>query len=562
MARTKKIIIKTWDLLLEDEKNNLEYLDKLKKGYEKQVTSFQSDKNYVRIANQIYKLNTSKTKSILAEAKALEEQKRSEEKRQAAQIAQLESEKSLQEIINEYDFYMNGAGILYWFYRPTKTDKYGIRPWKVIKKETLLANFPATNVFIRATEKGQPDYSSFKEFCGMLIDQGRTFTDVCQSYKSVLPGQINIMTTNFCKESEDGSTDYHWFFDAVLESVSGGKAGDKETFEHLQEIIYGKWLHPENIFGPNVICNDDGATGKGLMVHKILPTLFSGSVVENGNINHLTGKFNGLIAGKAIIVVNETAKDTVDDNRVKAFMGSPTFVVENKFETPYVCDNTSLVIMFSNNKDGGIRLAGTHADRRYSIFSSKYNIYKITKEYMLKYENKDVAESECKDWIIDVGQHILEDRTQVGKWLSAMKIKFGDLIHIHANMGKAYKNMVDRQRPGWLDTVETVFTEPGFVCIREQMLRDLVKEYNKCERFIPGKKRFNEEVEKLILDKNLPIELAHNANLYPQKGTINAVNVPFRRTLWRVIGVKCTQDDEKMFGEVDQNGRFIWKFMG
>ena len=70
MARTKKIIIKTWDLLLEDEKNNLEYLDKLKKGYEKQVTSFQSDKNYVRIANQIYKLNTSKTKSILAEAVA------------------------------------------------------------------------------------------------------------------------------------------------------------------------------------------------------------------------------------------------------------------------------------------------------------------------------------------------------------------------------------------------------------------------------------------------------------------------------------------------------------
>jgi hypothetical protein len=548
------IKIKEFKVIPLTNKNDIEYMRLLKAKYEEDVSNPGDNPDYVKIADQVFKLEEKKKKEISILMKQLSKDKQKEE----VQLKRRTSDLDLQEIIDTYDFYMSHTGGLCWYYRPTFPDEYGNREWQQIKKETLLANFPATDVYIRG-EHGEPDYSSFKEFTRMLSDQERVFTAVIQSYtKKTGNGKLNIMNKNFALPTADGSTDYHWMFDAIFESISGGAPGCKDTFDHLQCIVFGKYIHPDNIFLPCPFINDDGSSGKGLFGSRFLMTLFQGNVADNCNIEHLTGKFNSAIAGRAVIYINETARAKVDVEKVKSFIGSPTFMVEKKFETPYSCDNTGLVISVTNEKSGGITLSGTHSDRRYSIFSTKETIFNVVIRYFACKEGKTITVEEAQNWIEETGQWLLCDPYQIGKWINAMVEKHGDVNHVRANKGDAYKTLIDRQRAGWLQTVETVFTEPGFVYIRDQLLQDLVKEFNKSEKFIPGRNKFKEDVERLCVDRGIRVKLIARASIKNSK-TVS------QRTVWATdlgYGSGSIIEDEDMFGSYDTHGRWIWAWRG
>lgn len=475
-------------------------------------------------------------------------------------VSRKESDLSLQEIIDKYNFHMTSVGGLYWYYQSDIADEFGNRGWYALKKDTLQANFAATTIFIRGGN-GEPDYSSYNEFNAMLRDQGRNFTNVIQSYTDKA-GCLNVMNKKFCEAAADGSTDYHWIFDAIYESVSGGDPGSEE-FNQFQRTVFSKYVNPNNPFLPNLfVKNTDGRCAKDLLAETHMNRLFNGNVAPNCNIDHLLGKFNGAIAGKAVIFVNETVREKVDVEKIKQFLGSKRFQVENKFEMPYSADNTALVISFTNALAGGISLSGTKSDERYSLFSTNKVFREVLSRYFKEKEGIDLTPEECKKWLESndpmSGQNILRDKVQNGKWINAMHAKWGKVEYVESYHGQVYSELINRQRGAWTDLVEDVFTEPGFTYIRDVVLEKMIVEFCKKE-MIPGKRRRTEEIERLCRDKGIDVVLITRAQIKPQ----TSKQQPYRSTIWKVNDwTKTVDENEYRYGVVNDRGIWEWNWKG
>jgi len=464
------------------------------------------------------------------------------------------TEMSLGEVINTYNFHVQSSGSAVWYYQTADLDMFGNRNWYSIKKDALQAAFPVTDVRVRMGE-GTEDYNSLKEFNIQLVKQGRVFNRVIQSYKDE-PGALNLMNKNFCLPAQDGSTDYHWIFDAVLETVSGGPPGDPETFEALQRTIFAKYLHPENPYIPNPTIRDvNGRAAKGLMANTFLKRLFNGNIADNCNADHVIGKFNGVIAGKAVVVVNETNRSKIDSERTKAFLGSPRILVENKYQVPYYADNTCLVFFFTNDINGGVNVSGTSSDNRFSFFRVRQNIYKTCIRYFKEREGRDMTEREVQDWIegtdLDSGQIILFNEEQVGKWICAMLAKFGDVRVVEPVHGAEHRAIIDKQRGAWTKKVEQVFEDSNFKYIRAALLDDLIREFNKGE-MLPGRNKMRDEIERLIFDRGYPVE-------FVQRGLVNVgIKTTRQLPIWRLTNLGTVNQDESDYGHEDNNGRWVW----
>lgn len=464
------------------------------------------------------------------------------------------TEMSVGEIINTYNFHTQSSGSAVWYYQTADLDMFGNRNWYSIKKDALQTAFPVTDVRIRMGD-GVEDYNSLKEFNIQLVKQGRVFNRVIQSYKDE-SGALNLMNKSFCLPAQDGSTDYHWIFDAVLETVSGGPPGDPETFEALQRTIFAKYLHPENPYIPNPTIRDvNGRAAKGLMANTFLKRLFNGNIADNCNADHVVGKFNGVIAGKAVVIVNETNRSKIDSERTKAFLGSPRILVENKYQVPYYADNTCLVFFFTNDINGGVNVSGTSSDNRFSFFRVRQNIYKTCVRYFKEREGRDITEREVQDWIegtdSDSGQIVLFNEEQVGKWICAMLAKHGDVRVVEPVHGAEHRAIIDKQRGAWTKKVEQVFEDPKFNYIRAALLDDLVREFNKGE-MLPGRNKMRDEIERLIQDRGYPVE-------FVQRGVVNTgIKSSRQLPIWRLNTLGAVNEDETEYGHEDNNGRWVW----
>lgn len=515
---------------------------------------------YIKICDAITSIDIAIDKKIEANKKELEKLLKAEaedsKKKEVIEQRKLKINSSLMtiaELIKEYNIWQVGNGALCWYLQEVYLDEYGERKWTCLKKDTLQARFPQLDVYIRG-EKGEADYSSFKEFTSAMGVANRIFTNLVQSWtKPTANGTLNILHNNFCNLSQDDEVTYHWFLDAVMESVSGGS--DANTLEHLQKLFLAKYQHPENVFLPNIFCNDTGSTGKSLLVQQFTTRLFGGAVANNCNMEHLTGRFNSSIAGKALIFINETTHDQVDQDKLKAFLGSPTFKVEEKYERAVDADNCAMVFSAANGTSGAVRLTGDGSDRRYSIFSAKKPLYQVVSEYFLAKENKIVSLDDAKIWVETVGQHILHDADQVGKWLVAMTLKYGDIITLDAIKGKAYDDLLERQRGAWLDTVEEIFTQVDFEYITEQLLVDLVREVNKGE-LIPKKKTFAEYIEKMCKVKGIKV-------VKEAKVSVAIGGMPRKqKTVWKKDnGLMTVRGGEEAYRKRDEKDeRWIWQW--
>lgn len=469
------------------------------------------------------------------------------------------------ELITNYNFYIKASGGAVWYYQNPVPNTYGVRDWIAVRQDALKSAFPQLDTVIRMGD-GVEDYNSLKEFNKKLVEQGRRFSKVIQSYNDQA-NTLNIMHKGFCEPAEDAALDYHWMFDAIFESLSGGAPGTPE-FESLQQTIWAKYLHPENTYIPNiVICDVVGRGGKGLFSHRFIRRLFNGNIADNCNIDHVIGKFNAVVAGKAMIIVNETNRSRVDSERTKAFLGSPSIPVELKGVDVYYADNTALVMFVTNDVNGGVNVGGTKSDNRFSFYNVKESIYSACSRYMIPLnaaalsnleapEYNDVSELGIKQWIegpaFDSGQNILHDEYEVGKWICAMRAKHGDVTHVEPHHAEEYRRIVDTQRGAWTRTVEGVFDDPNFEYIRVQLLTELVQHFNKRE-MLPGKNRMKQEIERMIQDRGFQIEFRDRAHVASGKNTV-------QRTVWRRTAAGVCSGDESMYGETNDKGIWIWKW--
>ena len=483
-----------------------------------------------------------------------------EEKTKARLVKTQESMLSIADMIVKYNMWQVVKGRqLFWFMQREQTDEYGNRGWDSIGKEVLLARFPQLALVIKGNE-GSIDYRAFDDFCRAMTDGNRGFFDVVKSFTlpfgKVTNGKLNIMEKNFAKPSEDSSVDYHWFFDLIFASISGGEGEDKK--EALEKLFLAKYQHPENSFLPGAFCNDAGATFKDLLANKFARGLFGGNILYNGTIEHLLGKYNALIAGVAFIHLSEIKRDKVNIDKLKSIMNAPTIYVEAKYEMPYVADNTGMIYSAGNGYDGNVTVSGTNQDRRLSIFSSTLDGLSLVIEYIATYEGRTVTRAEAEQWVISTGQHILSDATQIGKWLSAKINKYGDITYLRPVQGEAYLGMIDKQRASWTSLVETVFEDTDFDYIRVELLKELVQNFNRGG-FTPAGRNMILEIEKLIKDRKYNI-------IKQDYAVITGIGKKMRRDVWRIASDAGQRDnsmsqlveDESNYIDHDNNGRQFW----
>jgi hypothetical protein len=287
--------------------------------------------------------------------------------------------------------------------------------------------------------------------------------------------------------------------------------------------------------------------------------MFGGNVAS-ANINHVLGNFNIVAGGAAILFINETVRDTVNVDKLKALLHSEQIMVEPKYVNPYMVDNTALVIMSTNSDSGAITLEDSRSDRRYSIISSKTNI-----NAQMRLNNPAIfasmSDEECTAWMREVGQHIISDPEEISKWLFAMCQKYGDLKNVNPLHGEDYKTMLERQSRGWKDTVIKIFEDPDFKGIRLGLLKDLIHHYNRHEK-LPGVIKMNLEIQSLIEKKGYSIEKktvrwmvpALNSGVGSAKVTSADVWVP-----WNTLSTMNSTDNQ--YGRYNNNDHWIWTWI-
>lgn len=517
-------------------------IDKGLLDYQAKLKALEGNDEIIEIARkEALEKNAAEKKRLQAESKKEEREKIRLAKEAAAEERRLANVGIISDFITDNNLYQTGSGRISWWKQNDKGE------WLSVYRDTLVGLFPLL-----------ADYSTFVDFTKLMNEKERVIDKTVLSWTAKTGNKVlNQLEKRFAEYDQNNSTDYHWMIDAVFKSISGG---EQDAVENLEKTIYAKHNYPESFMLPNPFFNDNGETGKSLFVEQFLRTVFGGQIASNANMTHITGTFNKAVSGKAVVFVNETVKESVAVDKLKAFLGSSKIIVEEKFQPMVEADNTALLIGAANDKAGAIMLGGNKADRRFSIFSSKGTLNEIVLSYLVANNvedfNIDSDVEKIRAWIKDKGQYLLGDTESVSKWLCAMRKKYGDVKNVEPFHGKDYKDMLDRQRPAWLDSVERVFTNQGFSYIRNSTLINLIRHFNQGERNIPGKKRMKDLIDDLIAAKKLNVvfdPVFHCMN----NGSFTSA------TVWRIPSANGGRQavlGEKLYGH-EENNRWIWDWI-
>jgi hypothetical protein len=279
---------------------------------------------------------------------------------------------------------------------------------------------------------------------------------------------LNTLRPDFCPLAEGGG-EPHEMFGHLIASLGGGRA---ENIEHIERLLLAKYLNPANHLLPALVIDDpEGGAGKGLFVSNLLPTVFGAALVaDNLSMADITGRFTAHTAGKAIVYVNESVEDRVDDNALKRVLGSPTLWVEPKGLQKYEVDNTALMIVSGNGVAGAVRVANSTVDRRYSIVRP---VCPIADRLAAAF---GVPVEDAKLYLREEGVRVLNDRVEVGCWLTDLRRRHGDVRHVEPLHGGDYRVLTEVQAPFHDQVFEAVFGAEDFSHVGRPVLYTLYRE--------------------------------------------------------------------------------------
>jgi len=320
----------------------------------------------------------------------------------------------------------------------------------------------ATDRSIKNDRPSLRDALEWKLFLDVLKEDARHFDRQTYTFNKVGADTLNMLNVNFCEPVEGDEP--HWLFDRVVASIGGEKA---ENIAHIERLILAKYLHPENIMIPALVLQDEGGTGKSLFVTRILGAIFGATAIaDNLAIEEVCGKFNAKLAGKAVWFINETARGKYNLDDLKRKVGSASFSVEPKGVDAFLADMTAWVVVSGNDYGGSIRLSNNGVDRRWSIVKGGRTLKAIVGDHM------GVSETEAKNFIEATGQHILSDRIEAGRWITALIERHGDVVTIDGHHGEDYTALADTQKSTESLIFEAVFLDPNFRHIKQSTMFD------------------------------------------------------------------------------------------
>ncbi|MDB5243894.1 MAG: hypothetical protein JWP57_4520 [Spirosoma sp.] len=433
-----------------------------------------------------------------------------------------------------WDLYYVLATDCWWLLDATKGD------WMSLKEHALRMSDVA--------RMRNGDY--FALFDEVLREDGRWYLRMTASFRPQAPHVLNLIRPDFAPPQEG---EPHWVFDVLMKSLSGGKT---ENSEHIERLVLAKWRNPANHLLPALSFHDpEGGSGKSLFVSTVLVGIFGRSLVgDNLSMRDLTGQFNSHTVGKAVIFINEAVEDKSDENAVKGFLGSKTLWVEPKGLTKYEVENTAWVVIAGNSPMGSVKVAGSEVDRRISVVKPTRPLKCWVAAHL------GATEAAAEQWMRDEGGGILADRVEVGRWLSHLLAKHGEVDHVPALHGEDYRDLVSAQRPFHEQVFDTVFRDPSFTYIRKPVLyllyRDACRDLNASYGLLKNRSLYR-HLEVWLSRQKLGI-VERKVKWCGARGETTA-DVLYAPARFEAEPSRLTDNDDEFFLEDERTGRRVWR---
>lgn len=348
------------------------------------------------------------------------------------------------------------------------------------------------------------DPEVFHQFRVMLEVLNKKYDRVTHSFRSDLPkSDFNLSSKEGwvlpILNNNDEPYEYHWLFDDLMYSLGGGK---RENINHIEQVLIHKIINPANFKLPALVIYGEGSVGKNLFVDVVCHTIFAGATISE-KAERVMGHFNSLIAGKAVVLINEGKAAKAEMETFKNNVHKPRLTINTKCVIEYEADNTPLYIFGSNDLESAIRLGGDKSDRRWSIIKVKYSLASKVAERL------DTTEELAERFIIDNDMKILGNPEEIAKWLGALVVRWGSLDAPRALHGEDYKALVKQQAPEWEEFLFEIFGHRDFINIEKQVLFEGYKHKTRDQEFQYKKNSFYAYVEKWLesyKDKNIRID--------------------------------------------------------
>jgi hypothetical protein len=313
----------------------------------------------------------------------------------------------------------------------------------------------------------------------VMAERGMCYNRMTSSYKEQPKDTFNLLNRDrWVQPAPD--TDCHWLFHVMIQSLGGNKP---ENMAHLEHCIAWKYWEPKDSWKlPCIVLHGQGGVGKNMMVEAILGTLFAGQTTCALKKN-IVGDFNGLIVGKAVVLIDEGAEGS--SNEMKATVGNEVLTINPKQINQYKVENTAWYWVSSNKREGGIWLDRTAADRRYSVLKVDKTLpYWICRHNGITDPTPEQLR-EARNWCLTEGEKIARDPGEVAKWISHLLVTHVDKGLPQELHGKDFDELMGLQEPLHEQMIRAIFNEPGFTHIERPFLNEcynvLVKE-TRCQR--------------------------------------------------------------------------------
>jgi hypothetical protein len=201
------------------------------------------------------------------------------------------------------------------------------------------------------------------------------------------------------------------------------------------------------------------------LVDSIFRKIYAGATLA-ANSSDVVGQFNSLVAGKVIVMIDETSPRKMDHDRLKHVLHREIIEINTKMMAQYETNNLAPYILSSNRKRGGIYLDRSQADRRYSV------IYIEDGKDLIHWlcQRRDWTREQATDWMDQTGSLLVRDRTEIAHWLHHLVTKYAGQSRPKALHGADYERLLGIQQPVDESLIPAVFEDGRFTHIDRRTL--------------------------------------------------------------------------------------------
>ncbi|CUW37713.1 conserved protein of unknown function [Magnetospirillum sp. XM-1] len=365
----------------------------------------------------------------------------------------LDLERRIKEIIQRQDYrYIRGQGCY------VERSPAG---WGFLNKQAL----QNSHAELQSSE-------GFMLFTKILEADGRIYRDITATFDQAPEQHLNLIDRrDWVQPNVD---DVHPFFNYLTWTLSGE---NEEAQDHIEHVIARKYLRPEDFTIPCMVFYPQGGIGKNVFVDNVLCTIFGRHQVASVSTDNVSGSFNGVIAGKTIVFIDESQNDKLDMEKMKRLVGNRYVVINEKFQRPYQVENTALYLIGGNDIRGVIRVGHDNSDRRWSVIKASRPMPEVIADL------RGITIDEAKLWISE-NIWVTRDAREVGRWLHNILVRHKDKGAPSAYHGEDFNELASNQRPAWEMVAHEVFGDEAFTYVSAPKLHEMVSIFTK--QFFPN----------------------------------------------------------------------------